>query len=77
MLMMRTKMTRITSRRMLDLEAELKPLLARAIQGAASVKESERIQTIFKLFQQANKLEQYRAWHTQVKAELVAEETPH
>ena len=60
-MMMRTKMTRMTSRRMLDLEAELKPLLARAIQGASSAKESERIQTIFALFRQANKLEQYRA----------------
>ncbi len=76
-MLMRTKMTRMTSRRMLDLEAELKPLLARAIQGAASDKEAERLQTIFKLFRQANKLEQYRAWHAQVKAQLAAEVMPH
>ncbi len=66
-MMMRTKMTRMTSRRMLDLEAELTPLLARAINGAASAKESERIQTIFALCRQANKWERYRAWHAQVK----------
>ncbi|HEX4945699.1 MAG TPA: hypothetical protein VFZ34_03430 [Blastocatellia bacterium] len=76
-MLMRTKMTRMTSRRMLDLEAELKPLLARAIKGAASEKESERIQTIFKLFRQANKLEQYRNWHAQVKADLAADATQH
>jgi hypothetical protein len=76
-MLMRTKMTRMTSRRMLDLEAELKPLLARAMQGAASAKESERIQTVFALLRQANKLEQYRAWHAQVKEQVAAEETPH
>lgn len=76
-MLMRTKMTRMTSRRMLDLEAELKPLLTRAMQGAASDRESERIQTIFKLFRQANKLERYRNWHAQVKAELAAGVTQH
>jgi len=62
---------------MLDLEAELKPLLARAIQGASSAKESERIQTIFALFRQANKLEQYRAWHAQVKEQVVVKVSQH
>ena len=76
-MMMRTKMTRMTSRRMLDLEAELKPLLARAINGAASAKESERIQTIFALCRQANKLEQYRAWRAQVKENVAADVTQH
>ncbi len=76
-MMMRTKMTRMTSRRMLDLEAELKPLLARAINGAASAKDSERIQTIFALCRQANKLEQYRVWRTQVRAQLAEDITQH
>ena len=76
-MMMRTKMTRMTSRRMLDLEAELKPLLARAINGAASAQESERIQTIFALCRQANKLEQYRAWRAQVKENVAADVTQH
>jgi hypothetical protein len=76
-MMMRTKMTRMTSRRMLDLEAELKPMLAKAIQGAASAKELERIQTIFALCRQANKLEQYRLWREQVKANACADATQH
>jgi hypothetical protein len=62
---------------MLDLEAELKPLLARAIQGAASAKESERIQTIFALCRQANKLEQYRLWREQVKENVAADTMQH
>jgi hypothetical protein len=61
---------------MLDLEAEVKPLLAKAIKGAASTKEAERIQTIFALCRQANKLEQYRLWRAQVK-EDIAQVTQH
>lgn len=76
-MMMRMKVTRMTSRRMLDLEAELKPLLARAIKGAASAKESERIQTIFALCRQANKLEQYRVWRSQVREQLAEDATQH
>lgn len=76
-MMLRTRAMRMTSRRMLDLEMELKPLLARAIKGAASTKESERIQTIFTLCRQANKLEQYRVWRAQVKEQLAADVTQH
>ena len=76
-MMLRTRATRMTSRRMLDLEAELKPLLARAIKGAASTKESERLQTIFTLCRQANKLEQYRVWRAQVKEQLAADMRQH
>ena len=76
-MMMRMKVILMTSRRMLDLEAQLKPLLARAINGAASAKESERIQTIFALCRQANKLEQYRAWRSQVREQLAEDATQH
>ncbi|MFN7929966.1 MAG: hypothetical protein U0Y68_18935 [Blastocatellia bacterium] len=76
-MMLRTRALRMTSRRLMDLEAELKPLLAKAIKGATSAKESERIQTIFALCRQANKLEQYRVWHAQVKANTAAEATQH
>lgn len=76
-MMLRTRAMRMTSRRMLDLEAELKPLLARAIKGAASQQESERIQTLFALCRQANKLEQYRVWHSQVKEQLAEDATQH
>ena len=76
-MMLRTRAMRMTSRRLMDLEAELKPLLTRAINGAASAKESERIQTIFMLCRQANKLEQYRVWRAQVKERLAADATQH
>ncbi|MBS1808877.1 MAG: hypothetical protein JST84_11930 [Acidobacteria bacterium] len=76
-MMLRTRAMRMTSRRLIDLEEELKPLLAKAIKGAASAKESERIQTIFALCRQANKLEQYRAWHAQVKAIMAVDATQH
>lgn len=76
-MMLRTRAMRMTSRRLIDLEEELKPLLAKAIKGAASAKESERIQTIFALCRQANKLEQYRAWHAQVKADIAVDATQH
>ena len=76
-MMLKTRAMRMTSRRMLDLEVELKPLLARAIKGAASKQESERIQTIFALCRQANKLEQYRVWHSHVKAQLAEDATQH
>lgn len=76
-MLMKTKMTRMTSRRMLNLEAEVKPLLAKAIKGAASKQESERLQTIFALCRQANKLEQYRLWRAQVKEVVAAEALQH
>ncbi len=76
-MMLRTRAMRMTSRRMLDLEAELKPLLARAINGAASKQESERIQTLFTLCRQANKLEQYRGWRAQVREQLAEDATQH
>ena len=76
-MMLKTRAMRMTSRRMLDLEVELKPLLARAINGAASKQEAERIQTIFALCRQANKLEQYRAWRSQVRAQLAEDVTQH
>ena len=67
-MILKTRATRMTSRKLSNLEEELNPLLARVMSGAASSKESERIQTIFSLCRQANKLEQYRVWHSQVKA---------
>ncbi len=67
-MILKTRATRMTSRKLSNLEEELKPLLARAMAGAASSQESERIQMIFSLCRQANKLEQYRVWHSQVKA---------
>ena len=67
-MILKTRATRMTSRKLSNLEEELKPLLARVMSGAASSKEAERIQTIFSLCRQANKLEQYRVWHSQVKA---------
>lgn len=76
-MMMRTRAIRMTSRRLMSLEDEIKPLLARAIQGAASKQESERIQTIFSLCRQANKLEQYRVWRAQVKEQLAEGRTRH
>ncbi len=75
--MLRTRAMRMTSRRMLDLEAELKPLLVRAIEGAASTQETERIETIFALCRQANKLEQYRVWRAQMRAQLAEDITEH
>ena len=69
-MILKMRATRMTSRKLSNLEEELKPLLARAMAGASSSKESERIQTIFSLCRQANKLEQYRAWHSQVKVQL-------
>jgi hypothetical protein len=76
-MMLRTRAMRMTSRRLMGLEAELKPLLARAIKGAASKQEAERIQTIFALCRQANKLEQYRVWRAQVQEQLAADATQH
>ena len=76
-MMMRTRAIRMTSRRLMDLKAELKPLLAMALNGAASPQESERIQTIFTLCRQANKLEQYRIWRAQVKEQLAEDMTQH
>lgn len=76
-MMLRTRAMRMTSRRLMGLEAELKPLLAKAVKGAASAEESERIQTIFALCRQANKLEQYRAWRAQVKENVAADVTQH
>ena len=67
-MILKTRATRMTSRKLSNLEEELKPLLARAMAGAVSSQEAERIQTIFSLCRQANKLEQYRVWHSQVKA---------
>ena len=76
-MMLRTRAIRMTSRRLMDLEAELKPLLAMALNGAASPQEEERIQTIFTLCRQANKLEQYRIWRAQVKEQLAEDMTQH
>ena len=76
-MMLRTRAIRMTSRRLMDLKAELKPLLAMALNGAASPQEEERIQTSFTLCRQANKLEQYRAWRAQVKADVAADATQH
>lgn len=76
-MMLRTRAMRMTSRRLMSLEAELKPLLAKAIKGAASDKEAQRIQTIFALCRQANKLEQYRAWRAQVKENVAEDATQH
>ena len=76
-MMLRTRAMRMTSRRLMGLEEELKPLLAKAMKGAASAQESERIQTLFALCRQANKLEQYRAWHAQVKENVAEDATQH
>jgi hypothetical protein len=76
-MMLRTRGTKMTAKKLLALEQELKPLLEKAIQGAASSQESARIQTIFSLCRQANKLEQYRVWRTQVKAQLAEDVTQH
>jgi hypothetical protein len=76
-MMLRTRGTKMTAKKLLALEQKLKPLLEKAIQGAASSQESARIQTIFSLCRQANKLEQYRVWRTQVKAQLAEDVTQH
>ncbi len=76
-MILKTRPTRITSRRLTNLEQEIKPLLQKAMRGAASSQETARIETIFSLCRQANKLEQYRNWHAQVKANLAAEMTQH
>lgn len=72
-MILKTRPKRITAHRLINLEQEIKPLLNKAMRGAASSHEAARIETIFSLCRQANKLEQYRHWHAQVKANLGAE----